>query len=69
MKGYSKRTVTVSSTVFSMTVAAELAWQPQETFESGIRKTVQWYLDNQEWLDQVTSGDYQGYYERMYGNR
>ena len=31
--------------------------------------TVKWYLDNQEWLDQVTSGDYQGYYERMYGNR
>ena len=46
----------------------ELGWEPSLQFE-GIEKTVKWYLDNQEWLDQVTSGDYQGYYERMYGNR
>ena len=47
----------------------ELGWEPSLQFEEGIEKTVKWYLDNQEWLDQVTSADYQGYYERMYGNR
>ena len=47
----------------------ELGWEHSLQFEEGIEKTVKWYLDNQEWLDQVTSGDYQGYYERMYGNR
>ncbi len=47
----------------------ELGWEPSLQFEEGIEKTVKWYLDNQEWLDQVTSGDYRGYYERMYGNR
>lgn len=38
-------------------------------FEEGIEKTVRWYLDNQEWMDNVTSGDYQNYYESMYKNR
>ena len=47
----------------------ELGWEPSLQFEEGIEKTVKWYLDNQEWLGQVTSGDYQGCYERMYGNR
>ena len=47
----------------------ELGWDPSLQFEEGIEKTVKWYLDNQEWLDQVTSGDYQRYYERMYGDR
>ncbi len=47
----------------------ELDWEPQETVETGFRKTVQWYLDNQEWLDDVTSGDYQGYYEQQYDKR
>ena len=47
----------------------ELGWEPSLQFEEGIEKTVKWYLDNQEWLGQGTSGDYQGYYERMYGNR
>ena len=37
--------------------------------EGGIERTVRWYLDNQEWLDSVTSGDYQSYYEQMYANR
>ncbi len=47
----------------------ELGWEPSLQFEEGIEKTVKWYLEHQEWLDQVTSGDYQRYYERMYGNR
>ena len=45
----------------------ELGWEPSLQFEEGIEKTVRWYLDNQEWLDNVTSGDYQKYYEKMYG--
>lgn len=44
----------------------ELGWEPSLQFEEGIEKTVKWYLDNQEWMDQVTSGDYHGYYEMMY---
>jgi dTDP-glucose 4,6-dehydratase len=44
----------------------ELAWEPSLQFEEGIEKTVRWYLDNQEWLDSVTSGAYQEYYEKMY---
>ena len=47
----------------------ELGWEPSLQFEEGIEKTVRWYLDNQEWLDNVTSGDYQKYYENMYANR
>lgn len=47
----------------------ELGWQPSLQFEEGIEKTVQWYLDNQQWMDNVTSGDYQRYYDDMYKNR
>ena len=47
----------------------ELGWEPSLQFEEGIEKTVKWYLDNQEWLDNITSGDYQTYYETMYANR
>ncbi len=44
----------------------ELNWKPEETFETGIRKTVNWYLNNQIWLERVVSGDYQSYYNKMY---
>lgn len=47
---------------------AELGWEPSLQFEEGIEKTVKWYLDNQEWMDNVTSGDYQEYYDKMYRN-
>ena len=47
----------------------ELGWEPSLQFEEGIEKTVRWYLDNQEWMDNVTSGDYQKYYEEMYHKR
>ena len=47
----------------------ELGWEPSLQFEEGIEKTVRWYLDNQDWLDNVTSGDYQKYYEQMYAGR
>ncbi|MBQ8760398.1 MAG: dTDP-glucose 4,6-dehydratase [Bacteroidales bacterium] len=44
----------------------ELCWEPSLQFEEGIEKTVRWYLDNQEWMDNVTSGEYEKYYEEMY---
>jgi len=47
----------------------ELGWAPSLQFEEGIEKTIRWYLDNQAWMDNVTSGDYQKYYEQMYTNR
>lgn len=50
-------------------IKAELGWEPETTFEVGIVKTIQWNLDNQAWIEQVTSGDYQNYYETMYTNR
>ena len=47
----------------------ELGWEPSLQFEEGIEKTVRWYLENQEWMDNVTSGDYQSYYDKMYKDR
>ena len=47
----------------------ELGWEPSLQFEEGIEKTVRWYLENQDWLDNITSGEYQAYYETMYTNR
>jgi dTDP-glucose 4,6-dehydratase len=46
----------------------ELGWKPAETFETGIRKTVQWYLDNQQWVKNVTSGDYKNWIDKNYSN-
>jgi dTDP-glucose 4,6-dehydratase len=50
-------------------LTTELGWQPSVTFEQGIEKTVDWYLNNAEWLDHVTSGAYQQYYENTYAGR
>ncbi len=47
----------------------ELGWEPSLQFEEGIEKTVRWYLDNQEWMDNITSGEYERYYQDMYKNR
>lgn len=47
----------------------DLGWYPETDFETGIVKTIRWYLDNQEWMTQLTDGDYLRYYEEMYGNR
>ena len=47
----------------------ELGWEPSLQFEEGLEKTVRWYIDNQSWMDQVTSGDYMNYYEQMYTDR
>jgi dTDP-glucose 4,6-dehydratase len=50
-------------------ISAELGWYPETKFEDGILKTIRWYLENQDWVKEVTSGDYRKYYEEMYGNR
>lgn len=50
----------------STKIQEELGWKPKYTFETGIRETIQWYLDNQDWMEQVKSGEYQEYYKKMY---
>ena len=47
----------------------ELGWLPETKFADGIKKTIRWYLDNREWWENIINGEYQNYYERMYGNR
>ena len=53
----------------SSKIQNELGWSPHYTFEVGIKETIRWYLDNQDWTNQVKSGQYQEYYEKMYLNR
>ncbi len=50
-------------------ISKELGWLPETSFDKGIVKTIYWYLDNQSWVEEVTSGDYMKYYEQMYDNR
>ncbi len=50
-------------------IARELGWKPQETFDSGLRKTVVWYLANTDWINGVTSGEYQNWIQQNYGDR
>lgn len=50
-------------------IARDLGWYPETDFETGIRKTVKWYLEHQDWVNEVVSGDYQKYYKEMYGNK
>lgn len=53
----------------SSKLEGELGWSPKVSFEQGMSKTVKWYLDNQVWLDSVTSGEYQKYYDKQYASR
>ena len=53
----------------SRKLQAELGWEPSLQFEEGIEKTVKWYLENGSWMDNITSGEYEKYYESMYNNR
>ena len=46
----------------------ELGWTPSLQFEEGLEKTIKWYLDNEEWMNRVTSGEYQQYYDQQYGS-
>ncbi|MDR3194869.1 MAG: dTDP-glucose 4,6-dehydratase [Tannerella sp.] len=50
-------------------ITGELGWTPETDFETGILKTVRWYLEHQDWVDEITKGDYMNYYERMYTGR
>jgi dTDP-glucose 4,6-dehydratase len=50
-------------------VEGDLNWKPSITFEEGLEKTVEWYLDNEEWMLNVTSGNYMAYYDKMYKDR
>ncbi len=50
-------------------IMKELGWEPSLQFEEGIEKTINWYMDNQQWMDEVTSGDYAKYYDKMYASR
>ena len=47
----------------------ELGWLPETKFEEGLRLTIQWYKDNRQWWQNVIDGEYQNYYEKMYGDR
>ena len=60
-KGHNRRYA-----IESRKLQKEIGWEPSLQFEEGIEKTVKWYLENQEWMDHVTSGEYQKYYEGMY---
>ncbi len=53
----------------SRKLKSELGWEPSLQFEEGIEKTIRWYLDNQPWMDNITSGEYEKYYDEMYNNR
>ncbi len=50
-------------------IASQLGWKPRYTFEEGIEKTVDWYLENEQWMESIISGAYQDYYKKMYENR
>ena len=50
-------------------IHSELGWLPETKFADGIRKTIRWYLDNRGWWEEIVSGEYRNYYEKMYGNR
>ena len=47
----------------------ELGWSPETTFDEGIKKTVDWYMNNKQWWEDIINGEYQNYYEKMYSNR
>ena len=50
-------------------IKKELGWEPETNFADGIKRTIQWYLDNRSWWEEILRGEYQDYYEKMYGNR
>lgn len=50
-------------------IRSELGWQPETSFDDGIKQTIRWYLNNRTWWEHILAGDYRNYYERMYGDR
>ena len=59
----------ISMIFFTIKIKNELGWYPETTFEVGIEKTINWYLEHEDWMKNVTSGDYQKYYAEMYKNK
>lgn len=53
----------------SSKIKGELGWQPKVSFEDGLRRTVEWYLNHQYWVEKVISGEYANYYEKIYGSK
>jgi dTDP-glucose 4,6-dehydratase len=53
----------------SSRIQDELGWKPSCTFEEGLTRTVEWYLENQEWMNRITSGTYKSYYDQQYSGR
>ena len=77
-EGYSERLITYVTdrlghdaryAIDSTKLQKELGWEPSLQFEEGIEKTVRWYLEHEEWIDNITSGEYEKYYEEMYKDR
>lgn len=56
-------------TLLTQKIHSELGWLPETMFKDGIKKTIQWYLDNKDWWENIISGDYQNYYDEMYGKK
>ena len=52
----------------STKIMSQLGWKPCHTFDEGIQKTIEWYLDNKDWTNKITSGEYMNYYTMMYQN-
>ncbi len=50
-------------------IHTELGWLPETRFQDGIKKTIKWYLENRPWWEEIISGEYQNYYEKMYNDR
>ena len=50
-------------------IQRELGWEPETKFENGIVKTIQWYLDHKDWWEEIISGEYKNYYNKMYGEK
>ena len=53
----------------SSKIKKKLGWQPKVSFEDGLRRTVEWYLNHQDWVEKVISGEYAKYYEKIYGSK
>ena len=62
-----KRWVIYSNTIDASKIQNQLGWQPRHQIGEGLEKTMRWYLDHQEWVEQVTSGAYRDYYKHHYG--
>ena len=63
-KGHNRRYA-----IDSRKLQKKIGWEPSLQFEEGIEKTVKWYLENEAWMDNITSGEYEKYYESMYSDR